>query len=211
MDWVRFDLAARAEIFMPDGSRLCTIDINSDRSGNREIWMFGGGLESTEQGVEDLKSALGAFDFEGGGVGDPRNDLRFKLPHWAVDLFEPDWLTTYEPTLPIIDTAYIELGEEAVEHGLPLELAQLIQFEQNARRKKAWQIRYSYLGGVLAPMYSWCYDYFVPGRVPPEAVEAVEAAVAASRYLELVTYDEIVAGMTYSGTPVSEMCKLVLD
>ena len=211
MDWVRYDLAARTEIFMPDGRRLCTIDINSDKSGSREIWTFGGGLEGSDEGIEELKSALGAFDFEGGGPGNPQNDLRFKLPSWAVDLFEPDWLTAYEPTLDAIGTAYEELTEEAEEHGLPPELAQLIQFEGEVRRKKDWQMRYSYLEGVLEPMFGWCYDFFVPGFVPEEAADAVEAAVNASRYLELVSDAEIQAGMTYSGTPVSAMYKQVLE
>ena len=210
--WVRYDLAARAEIFMPDGDgrRLTTIDVNSDKSGKREIWTFGGGLEGSDEGIADLVSDLGAFDFEGGGPGNPRNDLRFKLPSWAVDLFEPDWLTAYEPTLDAIGTAYAELGDEAEEHGLPQELARLIQFRGEVRRKKDWQVRYSYLDGALEEMYGWCYDFFVPGFVPPEAADAVEAAVNASRYLELVSDAEIAAGVTYSGTPVSAMYKLVL-
>lgn len=209
--WARYDIATRAEIFMPDNRRLFTIDINSDTSGNRETWMFGGGIEGTDEGIEELRTAYEAFDFEGGSEGNPGNDLRFKLPLQAVDNFEPDWLGTYQPGLPIITTAYTELNEEAAEHGLPPELAALIQFENSFRHTVAWQLRYSYLGGVLERMPCICYDYFVRGFVPPQAAEAVEAAVYNSRYLELVTDDEIAAGVTYSGTPISEMCKLVLS
>lgn len=172
--------------------QLVYVNGKSIDRGQPELWMFGGGVVTTDEGRRKLEVQCDATDFSGdnGKDEDSSNDLRFWLPESKVSAFHR-WLDDNEPGFQIVKDAERELREECENHDLPMHLACQVQFGR-FRRVDEERDSWSYQGKKIPN--ALCYDYIVPGRVTGQAAAELRAVVAASQNLYLITRTDVQGG-----------------